>query len=222
MKLAIFDIDGTLVEGSTERRFWRYLARHGHQGPRQVLAYCWFWLRFFPIFGALTPKKNKAYLAWLPTQRIEGLAARFVASEIVPRLYGPAVQRLQQHLRRGDTVVLLSGTLEPIARALADALGVAHVRATVCRVRHGHYLPWPPEVHPFGADKLVVAVELASKFGADLREASAYGDSQHDLSLLRAVGHPVVVLPDASLLAAAQSNRWDIIDKPNLPHVLPR
>jgi HAD superfamily hydrolase (TIGR01490 family) len=221
MKLAIFDIDGTLIEGSTERRFWRYLARHGHQGPRQVLAYCWFWLRYSPRYGAHTAKKNKAYLAWLPTARIEALARRFVATEIVPHLYGPTVHRLQQHLRRGDTVVLLSGTLEPIARALAERLGVVHVRATLCRMHGGHYGAGPPEVHPFGAEKLALARNLAAELGAKLEDASAYGDSQHDLTLLTAVGNPVAVLPDAPLLATARGNRWDIIAGRNAPHVLP-
>ena len=37
MKLAIFDIDGTLIHGSSERLFWRYLAARGRLGPRQVL-----------------------------------------------------------------------------------------------------------------------------------------------------------------------------------------
>jgi HAD superfamily hydrolase (TIGR01490 family) len=221
MKLAIFDIDGTLIEGSTERRFWRYLARHGHQGPRQVLAYAWFWLRYSPRYGAHTAKKNKAYLAWLPTTRIEALAARFVATEIVPRLYAPAVYRLQQHLRRGDTVVLLSGTLEPIARALAKTLGVEHVRATVCRTHNGHYVAGPPEIHPFAAEKLALARKLAAELGAELAEASAYGDSAHDLSLLTAVGSPVAVLPDAPLLATARGNRWDIIAGRDAPHGLP-
>jgi phosphoserine phosphatase len=127
MKLAIFDIDGTLVEGSTERRFWRYLLKRGHQGPRQVLAYLLFWLRYFPVYRKQTARKNKAYLYKLETARVRTLAERFVADEILPRLYAPAVQRLQAHLRRGDTVVLLSGTLEPIARAIAAALSVEHV-----------------------------------------------------------------------------------------------
>ena len=135
MTLAIFDIDGTLVEGSTERRFWRYLLKRGHQGPRQVAAYVWFWLRYLPVYGRLTAKKNKAYLYKLRTARVRQLAASFVAEEIVPRLYAPAVQRLQNHLRRGDTVVLLSGTLEPIAEEIARFLAVSHVRATGCRAR---------------------------------------------------------------------------------------
>jgi HAD superfamily hydrolase (TIGR01490 family) len=221
MTLAIFDIDGTLLEGSTERRFWRYLARHGQQGPRQILAYLWFLVRFLPTYGTHTPKKNKAYLAGLPTDRIRALAARFVTTEVLPRLYAPVVLRLQQHLRRGDTVVLLSGTLEPIARALADALGVPHIRATICRERNGRYLAGPPAVHPFGAVKLELAAQLATDVGADLKQASAYGDSKHDLCLLEAVANPVAVLPDPPLLATARGNDWDIIASRNSPSALP-
>lgn len=222
MTLAIFDIDGTLVEGSTERRFWRYLLKRGHQGPRQVFAYLAFWARFLPVFGRLTAKKNKAYLYKLKTARVEALAERFVAEEILPRLYAPAVQRLKSHLQHGHTVVLLSGTLEPVAQALARELSVVHVRATVCRERDGRYLAGPPAVHPFGAEKLAIAERLAAELGASLREASAYGDSRHDLALLQAVGDPVAVLPDAPLLEMARDNRWHIIRSRNVPHVLPQ
>ena len=184
MKLAIFDIDGTLVEGSTERRFWRYLLKRGHQGPRQVVAYLLFWLRFFPVFGRLTREEEQGVS--LQARRPRACARWLRASSprrFLPRLYAPAVQRLQSHLRRGDTVVLLSGTLEPIARALASALGVAHVRATLCRERDGRYLA-AARVHPFGAAKLELAAQFAAEIGATLSEASAYGDSQHDLDLL--------------------------------------
>jgi HAD superfamily hydrolase (TIGR01490 family) len=186
-----------------------------------VLAYLIFWLRYFPVLRGHTAKKNKAYLYMLQTERVHGLAERFVTDEILPRLYVPAVQRLQAHLRQGHIVVLLSGTLEPIANALARALGVQHVRATVCRERGGRYLAGPPKVHPFGAIKLEIAAQLAAEMGADLRDASAYGDSLHDLALLEAVGDPVAVLPDRPLLETARGNRWLIIRSRNAPHVLP-
>jgi HAD superfamily hydrolase (TIGR01490 family) len=223
MTLALFDIDGTLVRGSTERRFWRYLLTRGRQGPRQILAYALFLLRFWPTYGVSIAKKNKAYLRNLATADVEALAAAFVATEVLPRLFTPAVQRLQQHLRRGDTVVLLSGTLEPIARTLADSLGVQKVCATVCSQRDGRYLARPPEVHPFGKAKLDLAAQLAAELGYELRHATAYGDSRHDLDLLRAVGEPVAVLPDASLSAAAATNDWEVIAddnarRPALPH----
>jgi len=211
MTLAIFDIDGTLVPGSTERRFWRYLLRSGHQGPRQIAAYLWFLLRYLPAYGLHVGKKNKAYLAGLDTSQVAALAQIFVTTEVVPQLRKPVVQRLQQHLRRGDTVALLSGTLEPIARAVAEALGVQHVTATVCSERRGRYRASPPAVHPFGVAKLHIATQLAAELGANLSHATAYADSEHDLRLLEAVSEPVAVMPDARLLLAARAKNWDVI-----------
>ena len=218
MTLAIFDIDGTLVHGSTERRFWRYLLLHGYQGPRQLLAYVWFLLRYVFVYGIDVAKKNKAYLYRFETVKVRQLAAAFVAAEVLPRLYGPAVQRLRQHASRGDTVVLVSGTLEPIATALAAHLGAQAVRATVCCEHDGRYSARPPLVHPFGTAKLTLAEELAEALGTTLRHASAYGDSEHDLPLLRAVGRPVAVLPTPKLSAAAVENDWEIMAAGTVPH----
>jgi HAD superfamily hydrolase (TIGR01490 family) len=222
MKLAIFDIDGTLVRGSSERLFWRYLAARGRQGPRQISAYLLFSLRYLPTGGIHTIKKNKAYLCGLASADVAALAAEFVATRLMKRLYEPAVQRLRQHARRGDVVVLLSGTLDPIARALAERLGVPHVCATVCSERDGYYLAQPPETHPFGAAKLTLARQLAAQLGAQLKHASAYGDSYQDRFLLEAVREAVAVSPDARLLDLALAYEWEIIavgDKRGaLPH----
>ena len=211
MKLAIFDIDGTLVRGSSERLFWRYLAARGWQGPRQIFAYLSFLLRYLPTDGIHTMKKNKAYLCGLSSADVRALAVEFVATRLVRRLYEPAVERLKQHELRGDTVVLISGTLDPIARALADRLGVRHVLATVCSECNGHYLAQPPRTHPYGASKLALAEELAAQMGAQLKYASAYGDSHQDLFLLEAVSEAVAVSPDARLLEVAKTHDWEII-----------
>ena len=221
MTLAIFDIDGTLVRGGTERRFWGYLLARGRQGPRQILAGAWFLVRYLPRYGVHVAKKNKAYLVGLKTADVAALAADFVAREALPRLAEPVVERLQQHQRAGDTVALLSGTLEPIARALAQHLGVQHVRATVCAERDGRYLAQPPVVHPFGALKVGLAKELATQLGTELNLATAYADSAHDLELLEAVGSPVAVEPDRTLLRAAHTKAWDVIPA-NARHEVPR
>ena len=214
MALALFDIDGTLVRGNSERLFWLYLAARGRQGPRQILAYLLFLVRYLPTGGVHTLKKNKAYLTGLRSSDVALLAADFVRTRLFRRLNEPAVQRLQQHLQRKDTVVLLSGTLDPIARALADHLGVRRVCATLCSERHGRYLPQPPETHPFGAAKLSLAKQLASQLDLDLAQASAYGDSRHDIFLLEAVGHPVAVSPDGELAATAAARDWETIAAP--------
>jgi HAD superfamily hydrolase (TIGR01490 family) len=221
MKLAIFDIDGTLVRGSSERLFWRYLATRGRQGPKQIFSYLLFLLRYLPTGGVHTIKKNKAYLCGLKSADVTALAVSFVDTRLMKRLYEPVVQRLKQHILRGDAVVLLSGTLDPIARALADRLGVRHVCATLCSERHGRYLAQPPETHPFGAAKLGLARQLADQLGADLKQASAYGDSHHDLFLLEVVRDAVAVLPDGRLLDHALKHEWEVIADGGQQQALP-
>jgi HAD superfamily hydrolase (TIGR01490 family) len=222
MRLAIFDLDGTLVRGSSERLFWRYLVARGRQGPRQIASYLAFLVRYLPTGGIHTLKKNKAYLSGLGRADVEVLAEEFVATRLVPRLRDAVVQRLRQHALRGDAVVLLTGTIEPIARALARRLGVRYVCATLCSERGGRYLAQPPETHPFGAAKLGLSRQLAAQIGGQLETATAYGDSHHDLFLLEAVSEPVAVAPDAALSRVAVARDWEIIRESDAQRAVPR
>ena len=221
MRLAIFDVDGTLVRGSSERLFWRYLAARGRQGPRQIAAFLLFMLRYLPTGGIHTIKKNKAYLCGLKSADVAALADEFVATRLLPRLNDAILQRLRQHVLRGDAVVLLTGTLDPIAQSLARRLGVRHVCATLCSERNGRYLAQPPETHPFGAAKLGLSRQLAVQIGLDLKTATAYGDSRHDLYLLEAVSEAVAVSPDRGLLTAALARDWEIIAHGGAQRALP-
>jgi HAD superfamily hydrolase (TIGR01490 family) len=221
MRLAIFDVDGTLVRGSSERLFWRYLAARGRQGPRQIAAFLLFVLRYLPTGGIHTLKKNKAYLCGLETRDVVALADEFVATRLMRRLNDAVVQRLRQHMQRGDAVVLLTGTIDPIAQSLARRLGVHHVCATLCSERDGRYLAQPPETHPFGAAKLGLSRQLAAQIGLDLKTATAYGDSRHDVYLLEAVSEAVAVSPDAALLAAALARDWEVIADGGTRRALP-
>ena len=221
MRLAIFDVDGTIVRGSSERRFWRYLVARYAQGPRQIAAYLLFLVRYLPTGGIHTLKKNKAYLCGLRRDDVDALADEFVATRLMPRLNEAVVQRLRQHVLRGDAVVLLTGTIEPIAQALARRLGVRYVCATLCSERSGRYLAQPPETHPFGAAKLSLSRQLAAQIGCELKTATAYGDSHHDLFLLEAVSEPVAVSPDAALARVALARDWEIIGDGDTQRALP-
>lgn len=211
MQLVIFDIDGTLVQGSSERLFWRYLRARKRQGLRQLLAFAAFFARYLPVGGIHTSKKNKAYLAGFECAEVERLADDFVAVDLMRALYEPAVRRLEAHLARGDLVLFLSGTLQPIARALAERLGVEHVLASLCSASRGRIRARPPERHPFGSAKVVFAAEFARQHGVDLATAVAYSDSREDIELLEAVGFPVIVRPDRALLARALERNWECL-----------
>ena len=98
MKLAIFDIDGTLVRGSSERLFWRYLAARGRQGPRQILCllFC-SWCATCRPAASTRSRRTKPISCGLASADVAALADAFVATRLMRRLYDAVVQRLQQH-----------------------------------------------------------------------------------------------------------------------------
>ncbi|GAB3674384.1 HAD family hydrolase [Salinisphaera aquimarina] len=212
MKLVLFDIDGTLVpDASSEMRFARYMWRTGELGLRQLLAFVWFCVRYFPRYGRHVMQKNKAYLSGHSRAHVAALARAFVNEELMPALYAPAVERLRAHQQAGDHIALLSGTPQFIASALADALGVAHSFAALCDMRRDRYTAKPPQRHPYGPTKIDAAYALAQQAGLPLSQAIAFGDSITDAYLFRVVGEAVAVQPDRRLSEAATGAGWEVM-----------
>jgi len=212
MRLAIFDLDGTLIHASSERMFARYLHEHRCIGWRQVAAFTAFVMRYAPLYRGAVFKKDKAYLAGLPAARIEELARLFVNERLLGTLYRPAVARLERHRASDDLVLLLTGTPDFIARPLGERLGLAHVVATQCAVSEGRLTGASPIQHPFGREKLRLARLFASEHGARLEQAVAYANAREDRFLLAEVGEAVAVRPDLRLRGLARRAGWEILE----------
>lgn len=212
MRLVLFDIDGTLVPGaSSEARFARYLWDRGALGVRQLFAFAWFGLRYFPRYGRHVMQKNKAYLSGHSKAEIAAYARDFVARRLRPALYEPALERLRDHQAAGDRIALLSGTPQFIADALAEALGVAHAHAALCATRGAVYIGAPPTRHPYGPTKVDAAEALARETALSLETAVAFGDSITDAHLFRVVEEAVAVQPDKHLSKAADGAGWEVL-----------
>ena len=211
-RLALFDIDGTLVnEPSTEKRFALWLLLRGRIGLIRLLAYAAFSLRYLPRYGLGVFAKNKA-LFWRRTaESARSLAGDWARRYLGKALFAPCVQRLRSHLRRGDIVVLLSGTPQFLAEAVAEELQVSTVLGTRCARRNGRFCLAPPVLHRVGEEKLATARALCQRLGTSLSSASAYGNAISDLPLLAACGRPVAVNPDAALAAEARRHGWRIM-----------
>jgi HAD superfamily phosphoserine phosphatase-like hydrolase len=207
MPLAVFDVDGTLVSGrSTEKRFMTWLLRRGHLGPFQMLSMAWFILRWFPRFGRHVFKKNKAYLNGLPVSLVANEASEFVASLPDHDWIAPALAELEMHKHRGDVVVLLSGTLQPIVECLSARIGAHGSLGTECLVERGRFTAAPPSRHPFHDEKADLLTCICETYRIAADDVYAYADSGFDIPLLSRVGYPVAVYPDGKLQAWAASN----------------
>jgi HAD superfamily hydrolase (TIGR01490 family) len=216
VKLAVFDIDGTLVRYSTERAFGRFLVRRGVIGPRQAWSYLSLGLRSLPTMGGQVLKKNKGYLTGLSVEEVRRLASTFVEADVADQLVAPVVARLVHHRQRGDHVVLLSGTLDAIASAIADRVGAHRAIGTRCAIRGGRFRDELPVLHPFGAEKREQTKILVAELGLSPRDVVTYANAWDDLDLLRFAGVPVAVRPDRRLRQVATDSGWEIIDDATL------
>ena len=212
-RLALFDIDGTLLkEPSSEKRFMLWMFLKGRIGPLRLLAYALFSLRYLPRYGQDVFAKNKSLLWRRTVGSTQALAHQWASERLEKALFAPCMERLRTHQQRGDIVVLLSGTPSFLADAIAAQLGVGNVVGTQCAVRAGRYSFAPPTVHRVSGAKLDSAQELCATFHSSLAQTTAYGNSGSDLPLLEACGVPVAVNPDPALAAIACDRGWERIE----------
>jgi HAD superfamily hydrolase (TIGR01490 family) len=235
---AFFDLDGTLtVLPSLERRFFRIL-RYRREIP--VKSY-FLWLReaarlvprgILAILGA-----NKTYLRgvqafkergsdalspWHKTQGQAWVSGRRNPRLPVPIFFEEAKKRAAWHRNQGHAIVLLSGTLEPLAEEVARAMDAALAEPgtssaiRVCATRleevEGRWTGRILGEAMFGKAKARAAQRIAAELKLDLAQCYAYGDSFGDRWLLAAVGRPAAVNPSRDLVRLAWTRGWPVLN----------
>jgi len=202
---AIFDVDGTLVRGGTERLFFRYLVRTGRLTPVRALG--------FLLCLAASPQnryRNKTYLAGMAVEATERLGHRCFQEIILPRLRSPAVACLKAHQSDGRRTILLTGSLTFLVHPLKVHLGADWLIATELVQSDGRFTGDIKGVHPRGENKGVLLEELARHQDLDLSCSFAYGDHEEDIAMLACVGRPTAVNPTRPLRRVAQERGWPI------------
>jgi len=212
--LVFCDIEGTLIAGSIASGFVRAGRARGLFPWRQLAV-----AQGYTLLGRLLPRyapdlRWRALLHLLAGQDREAVRQAGIAglADLSERLQRATLARLTGHQAQGDRVVLLSGSLQDAAAAIAAAVGVDAGEGTQPEIRQGRYTGRMGAA-PInqGAAKAQRAGALAQAHGVPLAQCVAYGDSGADIPLLAAVGYPVAVDPDAALHAVAQQRGWEIL-----------
>ena len=244
---AFFDLDGTLQALPTlEKRFFRML-RYRKEIPARN---CFLWLlealRLLPQGINAVLQANKMFLRGVPVldesgerdgdvcswhksdhqATVQASALPSKRARRNPRLTGPAffapaVERVAWHAKRGHEMVLVSGTLEPLAweaaRAMEDELAARGIttKIHVCATRLEEFdHRWTGRVlgeAMFGKAKARAVKRLAGEMQLDLERCYAYGDSLNDRWLMAAVGRPAAVNPSKDLLSVARTCAWPVL-----------
>ncbi len=218
MKLALFDLDHTLLPIDSDFEWGQFLCRVGAVDAAE------FKRRneeFFDQYqaGTLDPVEYLEFslgtLSAFDPEELAELQQRYMTEVVMPNILPAARALLQQHLDAGDLVAIVTATNHFVVAPIAKAFGVEHViaampeRDAAGRIT-GKLLGTPTQ----GEGKIVHTKAWLEKMGHTLDSFDSvhfYSDSHNDLPLLSIVSHPIATNPNAKLSAHATAQGWPLI-----------
>jgi len=149
-------------------------------------------------------------IAGVPVRELQRLAPR-VLGGVLPRLYPEMLKRAYDHQDAGERVYIVTAASQEMAELMAYVLGFDGGLGSRSEIVDGRYTGRAAGPFNYREGKVTAMVELADRDRIDLGRSYAYSDSESDLPMLRAAGHPVVVNPDAELARIAAAEGWEVL-----------
>jgi HAD superfamily hydrolase (TIGR01490 family) len=212
---AFFDLDKTLMAGSSGIFFARAAYETGMITRTRLLRDAYENLRF-RLRGSTDDRADDVrkrvgeMIAGVRVRDLQRLSPRVLAG-VLPRLYPQMLERAYAHQDAGEPVYILTAASQEMADLLAHVLAFDGGLGSRSEVVDGRYTGRPAGPFNYREGKVVSMRELAEREGIDLNASHAYSDSESDLPMLRAVGRPVVVNPDAELRRIAAREGWEVL-----------
>ncbi|BCJ09478.1 haloacid dehalogenase [Pseudomonas sp. RtIB026] len=214
MRLALFDLDNTLLGGDSDHAWGDYLCERGILDP---VAYKQRNDAFYQDYlnGTLDMQAYLAFsmeiLAASEPAQLEQWHREFMRDCIEPIILPRAEALLRQHREAGDQLVIITATNRFVTAPIARRLGVRTLLATECEVRDGRYTGRSTDIPCFREGKVTRLARWMLENGFDLEGSYFYSDSLNDVPLLEVVVNPVAVDPDPRLRVEAERRGWQVI-----------
>jgi len=203
------------MAGSSTLEFGRAAFRAGLVSRRRLAIDAWANVRF-RLQGSTDEgiealrERVSLLIEGVPVRDLLRLAPDVLAG-VLPRVYPKMLDVAYAHQDAGRRAYICTAAGSEMAELLAHVLGFDGGIGSVSEVVDGVYTgrPGGPFVYREGKAEAIRA--LAAAEGLDLAASYAYSDSESDLPMLRLVGHPVAVNPDAALARVAREEGWEIM-----------
>lgn len=219
MRLALFDLDHTLIPFDSGLAWTRFLAARGvlpADAEHSYLAFCHQYVAGTLDIHAMH-RAGVGPLAPYPQTLLQGWAREFEAT-MAPRIPANMHALVQRHQRAGDLCAVVTATTRLVAEPFTRLFGIEHLVATEGALQGGHYTGEIAGEPCFRAHKVTrveqwLAQAVPGGQGlAAFNTSWFYSDSISDLPLLQAVSHPVAVRPDTRLRAHAGQQGWPVLE----------
>lgn len=217
-RAAFFDVDNTLVRGSTLYFLGRGMYQRGFFSKADISRFVVANLRFRMTGTEKTEvieRFQKAATDFVGGHKVEEilkLGEEIYDEYVSPKLWQGTYKIAHDHLNRGEDVWLVTAAPQDMANIIAARLGFTGALGSRVCIEDGIYTGQLDGKLLHGTEKAIAITTLAEERGYLLEECYSYSDSHNDLPLLLAVGHPCAINPDAILRIRALAENWPIHD----------
>lgn len=217
MKLALFDLDNTLLSGDSDFEWAQFLIA---QGVLDREVYEARNLEFYEQYKAGTLDIH-AFLDFQlkplsrhPRAQLDAWHAQFMQTRILPMIGDLARALVKRHRDEGHTLAIITATNSFVTKPIAREFGVAHLIATEPEQVHGEFTGKVVDIPCFRDGKVRRLEAWLTAQGIErnhIERSWFYSDSHNDLFLMEWVSDPVAVDPDPQLTTVAQARAWPIV-----------
>jgi HAD superfamily hydrolase (TIGR01490 family) len=217
MRLALFDLDNTLIACDSDYEWGQYLVDRGildreayeAQNREYYEQYVRGTLDIHEYLGfALRP------LAQHAPEDLQRWHAEFMAARILPAITPAARELVGRHRAAGDLCAIVTATNSFVTGPIAREFGIEHLIATEPETLGGRFtgkVSGVPSFREGKVSRLHAWLAAQGRRLEDFAERFCYSDSHNDLPLLELATRPVAVDPDPRLAAEARRRGWPAI-----------
>lgn len=214
MRLALFDLDNTLLAGDSDHAWGDYLCERGIlDGVAYKARNDAFYQDY--LAGRLNIRDYLNFcleiLGRTEMVQLEQWHREFMRDCIEPIILAKGEALLEKHRAAGDRLVIITATNRFVTGPIAARLGVETLLATECEMQDGRYTGRTTDVPCYQEGKVTRLERWLGETGLSLEGSYFYSDSRNDLPLLERVSHPVAVDPDPILRAEAEKRGWPVL-----------
>ena len=217
MKLALFDLDHTLLPIDSDQSWGEFTVRLGwHARDAFIQRNDEFYAHYQA--GTLDIHEYVRFASEAFCQRGPEEAAKahaqFMREVIQPAIRPEALALVQKHRDAGDRILIITATNEFVTRPIATAFGVTDLIAVSLAKDSSGWITGEIDGTPSFKEGKVQRVAQwldARQLTWQDVQITFYSDSVNDLSLLEKAQTPVATNPDARLRQLATDRGWRIL-----------
>ena len=211
--VALFDVDGTLIRGSSSFVATRFLFKRGMIGPRHMVLGLWYAM----LHGLGLTSYERMYeigvriFVGMRVDELLNLSRLCFEKHILPRFFTGALEAIRDQRDQGREIVLVSAGPRYLIQVIGEWIQADAVITAGPLVEEGRITDVMDGPLCSGAGKAQRVREYLWKRGKVLDDCTYYGDSINDLPLLELAGQAITVNPDPRLKRIARLRGWKVL-----------